>query len=614
MPTINELVHIRTDALNRHRQWKQRSLTSDLIVQGRWQAIWPDLTVEENEPTVENIYIEALEDKAAAAGAGIPFVDVAPTRGTREDRAERVAQQRRRAFISFMRDSDLYGEQVQWYMDWLQHGAMFGMPWTLPDEPWYPFAIRLDPRFVYPIAHDSRGRLSAALFIRNRTAADIASDFPNNETVNRRIPKWREENLDLEEIWYLDKNEWGVAISTAGTDGMGSFRYVSPTQKEPSLNPSAEWIIEPHPHRLSHCPLVERRKVTGDGEYRGALDPMIPQLKHAHNLMSQLLLDVSRNVFAPILVDGVENPEDIGPEAILLGDGTGASRIEYPRPPMNFEAMQQVAAQIVAARNVGAFPQQRSGDFGASIASAKGVSAVMGQYNTQQAWAQRDLSVFYSELLSRLAEYDEQWCGGYRKEIRGYDEGEMFTDKYDPAKFWKGDYRVHVGFHGEGLDKQAHTTYLAMIRNMGGMSMRSFMRLSGAVDNPLQEEREQALEQRDMAFMSFVMQQAQAGNMEPLRRFSELVDGDTETARSAISKVIAEMFAVPTEGPAAGMPGMGGTGNPGDVVEAARSLASGGIPGNAEGQRPLIGGDLAGLLPAGLGRAAAEQAPGGTAA
>jgi len=617
MPTTKDLLVIRENAMNRHRDWKQRSLTADLIIQNRWTTVWPDLKVTEADPTIENLYLEALEDKAASAAAVAPYVDVAPTRGTRDDRAETNAQKRRRAFVSLMFDSGFDEKQVEWVMDWLMHGAMFGQPWSLPEDPEHPFLIRMDPRFVYPVSHDSRGVLSSALVIRGRTVADLKADYPDSERLPEILGAWaargKAEMLDrdVEELWYYDKEQWGVALVDATQDRMGSFRYVAPGGRPQNGGVFAEWLIPLHPHKLGHCPIVERRKKTGDGEYRGALDGMIPSLKHAHNLTAQLLLDVTRNIFSPMVATGLQNPEDIGPDAILLDDGSGTAKVEYPRPGVNFEALQHVAAQMVAARGVGAYPMQRSGDFGASIASAKGVNAVMGQYNTQQGWAQRDMSGFYMDALGRLANYDEQWCGGVLKEIEGFDEGEMFTDKYDAAKFWKGDYRVFVGFHGEGYDRQSHTSQLAMIRNMGGTAMRTFMRQSGLVTNPLQEERQMAIEARDMAFQQFLMQQAQAGNMEPLQKFSEMLDDDRETVSSATSKTIKEMYAVPTGPGAGGAPGMQGpggmTGDPGDSVLAERSLASGGAP-------PGVGGDLAGMLPEGLARAMSEVAPGGTAA
>ena len=62
---LDDLVEARREAINSHQAWKQRSLTSDLIIQQKWSTVWPDLTAGLEAPTVENIYLEAQEDKAA---------------------------------------------------------------------------------------------------------------------------------------------------------------------------------------------------------------------------------------------------------------------------------------------------------------------------------------------------------------------------------------------------------------------------------------------------------------------------------------------------------------------------------------------------------------------
>ena len=260
MPTTKDLLVIRENALNRHRDWKQRSQTADLIIQGKWSTVWADLKVTESDPTVENVYLEALEDKAASAGAIPPFVDVAPTRGTRLDRAETDAQKRRRAFVSLMFDSDFDANQVEWIMDWLMHGAMFGMPWSLPEDTSHPFLIHLDPRFVYPVSHDSKGVLSSALSIRSRSVADLKADYPDNPALQRIIGRWQDIgnaevlNRDVEELWYYDKEVWGVALVDAHRDQMGAFRYISPLSIAPAGGVNTEWLIPPPPAQTRPLP------------------------------------------------------------------------------------------------------------------------------------------------------------------------------------------------------------------------------------------------------------------------------------------------------------------------------------------------------------------------
>lgn len=612
MISRDELVQLREYAQNAHKGWKQRSLTSDLIVQGRWNTVWPDLTIEERDPLVENIYNEALYDKAASAAAVLPFVEVSPTRGTRLDRAEGNAQMRRRAFISFMRDSLVEDKQIAWTFDWLQHGAMYGMPWKdFRTDSLHPYAIRFDPRTAYPIAHDSKDELRQIFFLKYRKMADLERDYGLEHEALRAMRVWsmrngRDLSRPVEEVWYADETHWGVAVVAAMNPTPPNFRYVNPLFRNEGGPPFVEWLVPLHEHGLNGCPVVEKAKRSPDGEYRGALDDMIPNLKVAHNVMARIITQLEISTALPTGIEGVENPEDFGPNALLYGDGSG--NMDFKQPPMrpNFEALQQVALQLDSARNAGAYPQQRAGDPGASISSAKGTVALQGSFNAQLAWNQRDLAIFYRRLLGKLANFDQVYCGGANKQIEGWDEGEMFSDKYDPATFWKDDFRCEIGFARVGLDEQANLTRLAMASQMGGMSARSFMRKSGLVDNPLNEEREQALESVASGFMAFAMAQANAGNLDPIIKFVEKVDGDEVTARAAIIDTIKSMFAVPAQG---GPAGQGGGPNAGAALQQARSLEAGGIPGNAAGQ-PSMGPELASLLPPGLGRAAASVAPG----
>jgi hypothetical protein len=609
----DQFKEMREWSFRRHQEWKQRLRRSDLLAQGKWTTLWPDLTISEDEALVENVYIEALEDKAASAASTSPFVEVAPTRGTRKDQAERNAQQRRRAFVSFMRESDLFGKQVAWAYDWLQAGVMVGMPWLdWRTNSKQPYIVRFDPRHYYPISHDSRGNVTSAMVVKYRRLTDLEHDYGVKAEALANYRQWADRNDSnddiIEEIWYADENVWGLALVANSQPMPSFFRYVNPLHSATTEGPFMDWIIEPTAHRLSRCPIVERQRETPDGEYRGALDPMGPNLRVAHNLMARIIEDVESQIGAPKIVEGVENLSDWGPGAILRGDGTGQAKIVQDRQPMNFEAIQHVKQQVESARNVGSFPQQRSGDFGASIASAKATVSVMGSYNTQLAWNQRDLAAFYRELLARTAEFDEKWCSGGSKEITGWDEGELFTDKYDPGTFWKGDYRCDVGFTRVGLDEQQHLTRLAMARQIpGGISGRTFLRKSGLVDNPLGEERENAIEMSAQALQAFMFQQASAGNLDPLIKFTQKIDGDDATVRSAAMETIKEMMAVPTEGPAA----QGGQGGSPDAIAMQRSLEQGGIPGNAE-QLPALGADTLALLPRGAARGAAEAAPGGS--
>jgi len=618
---IDELKAVREEALFEHRDWKRRSWTSDLIARNEWSTVWDDLSVEASEALVENIYTEALEDKAASAASLTPQIIVAPSPGTRSDRAEMAAQRKRRVFLSYGYRSNVNQLMVRWYLDWYQHGAAYAFPWCdWHTKPRLPFFMRLDPRQAYPLAHDSRNNLTAVLFSRLRGWDDIVQEYGEDHPTLLRLQSARERRLQpeptqVEEIWYFDTDSWAVALyDNAIPDFASQFRYVSPLRTS-SLRqgPEADWLVEPEKHRLEGCPVVEARRDSPDGEYRGALDVMIPNLRVAHNLMARILEDAEQHIYAPVVMSNIENPEDYGPGATLYGTGEGQARVEYARPPVNFEGLQQIQLSLDAARNVGRYPQQRRGDFGASIASAKGVTAVMGAYNTELAWSQRDIAFLLQRVNGRTANFDEVWCPG-SKQIDGFDEGEVFNDRYDPGTVFRGDYRNFVTFGGGlGLDMQQFLLMLASMKNMEGMARRTFMAKSGLVDNPLREERDIALEQISDAFFAFALQQANTGNVDPLQKIAARIDDDKTTVRAAVMETIAEVYAVPTGAGAAG----GAGGSPMDIVRMARSMSSGGVPGLAAGQPqqpPSIGAGLGRMLPPSMTRAATEMMPGGTAA
>lgn len=607
MATVDrQLIELREYAFRSHQGWKTRTRLSDQILQGDWFTAWPDLTAEYREPLVEDVYTEALYDKAATAASVSPQVEVAPTRGTRADRAEMGAQKRRRVFKTLL--LTIMEQQVQWAMDWLQTGAMYGMPWkNWRDEDPYPYGMRLDPRWAYPLAHDSSGRLTQIFFMRYRPMTEMVHDYGVSNEALRNLKAWKmakggrtDQPHTIEEIWYVDETRWGLAAVAGEHPTPDMFRYTDPRHQTGEM--FAEWIIPLHEHGMKHCPVVEKRRLTADGEYRGALDPMIPNLRVAQNIMARLMEMVDLQTGVPIGLDNVANPENFVPGGILQGNGEGEMRIIIPQFPVNFEAITHARGQIDAARNVAHYPQQRSGEHGASIASGKAAGAVMGGFNTQLAWNQRDLAIFYRDMLSTLAEFDEKWCPG-TKDITGWDEGEFYSESYDPAKFWKGDYRNEISFTRVGLEEHQMMTRLGLMKNLGAMSNRTLMRKSGMVDNVLAEEREMDLDQVKAAFFALVQQQALQGNADPLFRYSQKVDDD-KSPREAMWETIQEMRLVTPENER-----QGGTPGPDrsplDAAQRAESaLDAGGIPGRAEGlPPPRVGGALAGLLPAGAGRA-----------
>ncbi len=625
--TIADLRQARQDGINAHQKWKAQLRLNDAIAADEWEIVWDDGEVEEHGPLVENVYKGALEDKIATAGAGIPGIYVPPAPGTAEDRGERQSQKRRRVYQSYWDRSDMQLLVKRIYRDWFHTGAAFLVPWVefykpdgtkrAPNER-APYAMALDPRQAYPLGHDSRQRLSSAVFMRQRRIRELKAEYGPNHPAFAEFTGYRSmKKLDdaeyLEEIWYFDGTYWGVALGDSLMPREYQGRSMLPrTMLDQVGGTNMVWISDPEPHKLDMCPVVEIKRMTHDDGYRGAIEDVIPQLHTAQNFMARLLDDMQQNIYAPVVVDNVENVEEYGPGAILIGTGDGAARIQRDRPPVNFEAQQTVQSAIATAHRQAAWPVQRSGDADASVVSAKGVVALSGVFNAELAWAQQDVERGLMAINKAMAGMDEQWCPG-SKRIYGMEGVRSFHETYDPATLFNGDYRNRVSYGDTtGLDDNQRQTRLAMWRNLEAISLRSYIEKSGASEDPLQEERDIAIENLTSLFYKAILpQRIEQGDLGALKKFVERIDDDRETVRSAVLQTIKELEdGVPGEIP--GQPGGGG----GDPVQMMRSLASGGIPGNAEGlpQPPRIGPDLQQVLPARQRRLVSETGPGGTAA
>lgn len=612
-----DLPQVHQWAIDRHRDWKQRSTITDAVATGKWAKLWKAVAPGADDPLIENVYLEALEDKAASAASLQPSIHVAASLGTRNDRAEKEAAKKRKVFVSYSQRSDMEKLAEQLYLDWFQHGAMFVVPWTVwSDKVRFPFFIRQDARHAFPLAHDSQGKLSAIMFVKQRRMVDIeqewGADNPAVRAMNsaRNGIHGRDPSETVEEVWYYDSDRWGVAVydGSITPDRNGTWRYRDPGIPSAGGG-TAFWVAELEDHGLGRCPVRERKRSSVDGEYRGALDSVVPQLKIAHQLMDAVLDDVAQQIGAPVILNNIVNPEDFGPNAVLEGDGNGAASAEALRMPVNFEANQHITNLIEQSRRLAKHPQQRSGEAGASIVSAKGSNALMGSFNAEMAQAQRDYAKLFEEILSVTAAFDVAYCDT-RKQIMGFDDGEAFSDTYTPSTVFKNDdYRVRVSFGGGlGMEMQSYNVQLATMRNMDSMSKRRFMQMTNLIENPLNEEREIALENIADGFLAHVMEQAASGNMQPLWTLAQNIDGDKYTAREAIFKSIQESLAVPAGG--GGTPGP--EAGPGDPLLQNRSMMSGGIPGMAEGQPgpPSIGAELRQLLPSRVARAEASVAEG----
>lgn len=627
MPTtIKDIRQAREMGLQMHRDWKGRIAVNDAVANDEWSIIWDDDVEERSEPLVENVYSGSLEDKVSTAASKMPAIFVHPTRGTRKDRGERNAQLKRRAMVSYWRRSRQRKVMRSGYLDYFHAGATYFAPWTLwfdrdgtpiPSAGRFPFALRLDPRQAYPLSHNSIGDVTSIFFARQRRVQDLEQEYGKGHPTLRGLranrAKMRRDPAEFfEEMWWFDETHWGVAI----TDSMVPKQYAGhsflPEPASALGTVVTDWITPPTAHNLTGCPVTEIKRMTHNGSYRGAIEDVIPTLKVAQNFMARLLDDLAQNIYAPVVLDNIENDDEYGSGAILVGTGEGKANIIRDRPPVNFEAQRTISELINTAHRQAAWPVQRSGDPDASIVSAKGVVALAGTFNAELATAQGEFEEGLTRTNSMLANLDEIHCPG-TKQIDGVDAGEAFTETYNPQTLYNGDYRNVVSYgDGTGLDEQQRLIRLAMVKNLDGISTRTFMEKAGTSEDPLQEERDVMIEKLTSLFTDVLLpQQIQSGDIGSLKAFVDKIDTDEMTVRAAVIETIQEAMAPAPGVGTAGGPAPGAP--PQDALLQGNSLEQGGIPGNAAGQPPQpprVGPSLQRALPPQVSRQIAEISPG----
>ena len=619
MIDLQSISAARDEAIQTFMPWKTDIQMVDRISAGDWDIMWPDRSKEHSKPHIENIYNQALEDKMAAAGGTLPSLFVAPRQGTRSDRAESQAQRRRRVMHSYWERSNLDRELKAYARDWLHAGASYMMPWlnwkhpdgsmTMPYER-YPFLLRVDPRQAYPLGHAPNGELATCLIIRTRRVADIAAEWGDNHPAVEATVRWQalrkasgKGHLGwVEEIYWYDQTQWAVAIMDSNMPPL--MQQNSTWVPNPQFGtPLREWLVEPEHHMLFGCPVTESKRIpteSNDG-YRGALIDIVPVLETAQHFRAYILDDLVNNIYAPVVLDNVEDYDQYGPGAVLQGTGDGEARILRDRTPTNFEGENIVGNLLEGIRRDAFEPPQRSGTFGASIASAKGVNAVQGTWNAELAWQQTDISWMLRRSTSMAACLDEKWAPG-DKSLSGWEDGNRaYHETYDSAKVFAGDYQCMVSYGDRtGLDQQNHMVFVATAKQLNLITDRDATQRLFPDQDVLQMERDMAIEKMVKLFIDGVLpQQIQGGDLSGFAAMIEALDDDKVSVRAAAMKVARDLGMIPPADGSGVPPGPAPA--PDDPMAMLGAAAAGGIPGSSP-NLPMPGGDLRRALPSGVQR------------
>jgi hypothetical protein len=131
------------------------------------------------------------------------------------------------------------------------------------------------------------------MFIRRRRFVDLQQEYGENHEVlagfkRRRSIKQMDEATFLEEIWFFDNTDWAVAVADSSLPASAQGReFYSRGQWDDYQGGSIiDWLAEPVTHRIGRCPVIEKKRMTHDDAYRGALEDTIPQLRLAQNIQA----------------------------------------------------------------------------------------------------------------------------------------------------------------------------------------------------------------------------------------------------------------------------------------------------------------------------------------
>ena len=299
-------------------------------------------------------------------------------------------------------------------------------------------------------------------------------------------------------------------------------------------------------------------------------------------MMVMTIYSTEEHAFPTVAAYDAVNAEDFGPGAIIqLRSSEG--RIERVGPSSHFDVKDLIARIGEDAARTAQYPQQLSGDPGASITSARGIQASMGGLDARLAVAHKQFEVLFSKLAGFMLAFDEKFCNG-KKTILGDSREDNAAESYFPEKDVNGAWTAIATYGiGAGSDPNNVEVRLSMHQASGLLSRETARRHLPFLEDPDAEPVHIMREAMADAIIAGVMAQAQQGGPELAAKVYELLTTDDLDFDEVMAKVI-ELVA--PEAPPEAAAGGGGAGGALGAMQGAESLARGGIPGNAEQAPP----------------------------
>ncbi len=560
--------------VQKHQEHKDRVRTVTNVAIGNWFVEWPDLSRTPEAPTVANQIELGINHWAAIGGAILPSVTV-PVNKTKDRRTEKPAARKRERRVRELWESSNASEiAALLWGDYAGAGSAVAGAWVNFEETdpakRNPFIIRYDPRHTY-IIKDNTGNISEMLVARKISKAELVAMYP----------QWKEffgksGDEEVEEWFWYTKDRVQYAVVDISKDGRNKQR---------------QQVIVDEEWDLGFVPAWEAARPTFDGQRRGVFDQSVHILRTMHRLMLMTIMSTEEHAFPAIGSYDAINPEDFGPGAIIQYRSS-EGRIDRLGPASHFDVKDLIARLAEENARQSVYPQQLSGDPGASIVSARGIKASMGALDARLAVAHKQFEVLFGKVSGYVLAMDEMFCPG-DKTIVGDMTDKGNAETYNPVDDVDGSWTVSCTYGiGAGSDPANIEVRLNMNLSTGLISQDTARRQLPFLTDPEGEKVLILREAMQAGVVAGILAMAEQGDPSFAAKGLELMaKDDVKDIDEVLMELVEALLAPPEE--AAAPEGQ----NPAEqVLQGAESLARGGGP-NAEQGPPASGlPPLAGIL------------------
>jgi len=567
---INSLRDRRDWLIDKWSGHKSRVETVTNVSNGDWWVEWPDLSQTPEAPAISNMVEMGINHWSSVGGAILPQFRVPLNKSADRRKEKASARKRERRIRELMTSSNASELAALAWGDYAGAGSAVLGGWVNFEEKdpakRNPFLLRYDPRHTY-LLKDNLGAVTELLVARKIDELELKAMYPEWKDVFDSA----DEN-DVEEwFWYM-QDRIIYAIVDVSNDGRKVNRNVVLVDMEWDLGMVPAWeVIRP----------------TFDGERRGVFDQTIHILRTMQRLMLMTIMSTEEHAFPAIATYDAVNPEDFGPAAVIqLRSSEG--RVERLGPAQHFDVKDLIARLGEYAGQQSVFPQQLSGEPGASIVSGRGINASMGALDARLALAHKQFEVGFGKVAGFLLALDEQFCYGEKTVVGDYHDTKKAED-YDPRKDVDGYWHASATYGiGAGSDPANIEVRLNMNLSSGLISRATARDQLPFLDDSEAETLLIMREAMQDAVIQGVMAMSSQGDPTLAAEALDLINKE-DTELDDVIKALVEVIKGPEEpAPEAAAPPPG-PGGPLEALQGAESMARGGIPGQAE-QAPPAGG------------------------